>query len=94
MTDSHIICNYEDIFHKVSIISNTSLSTLNKILYTNVAKFPALTSEHILRTVTVQCHLQDIIHIVHLLQGQTGGSQRVPDLGCEQDGEEQSIPFF
>jgi hypothetical protein len=27
------------------------------------------------------------------LQGQTGGSQRVVDLGCEQDGEKQFITF-
>jgi hypothetical protein len=30
---------------------------------------------------------------VHSLQGKIGSSRRVPDLGCEQDGEEQSIPF-
>jgi hypothetical protein len=28
------------------------------------------------------------------LQDQTGGSWRVPDVGCEQDGEEQSVPFL
>jgi hypothetical protein len=28
------------------------------------------------------------------LQGQAGGSRRVPDLGCEQDGEKQYIPFL
>jgi hypothetical protein len=31
------------------------------------------------------------VHAVHPLQGKTGGSRRVPDLGCEQDGEEQSV---
>jgi hypothetical protein len=28
---------------------------------------------------------------VHSLQGQTGRSQTVPDLGCEQDGEEHCV---
>jgi hypothetical protein len=30
---------------------------------------------------------------VHPLQGQTGGSRRVPDLGCEQDGENSPSNF-
>jgi hypothetical protein len=33
-------------------------------------------------------------HVVHPLEAQTGGSRRVPDLGCEQGGEEQYIPFL
>jgi hypothetical protein len=31
---------------------------------------------------------------MHPLQGQVGVRRRVPDMGCEQDVEEQSIPFF
>jgi hypothetical protein len=31
---------------------------------------------------------------VRPLQGETGGSRRVPDVGCEQDGEEEFIPFL
>jgi hypothetical protein len=34
------------------------------------------------------------INIVHSLRAETGGSQRVPYLGCEQDGEDQSIQFL
>jgi hypothetical protein len=44
--------------------------------------------------VSIRCHLQNGIHVVHPLQGQTSGSKRVPDLGCEQDEEEQSISFL
>jgi hypothetical protein len=35
------------LFHKVSVIFNTLLPMLGKMLYINVAKFPARTSEHI-----------------------------------------------
>jgi hypothetical protein len=38
--------------------------------------------------------MQNGIHLVQPLQGQTGGIQRVPDLGCEQYGEEQSVPLL
>jgi hypothetical protein len=44
--------------------------------------------------VSVHCHLQNGIHIVHPLHGQIGGSQIMPNLGYEQDEEEESIPFF
>jgi hypothetical protein len=35
-------------------------------------------------------HVQNGFHLVHPLQGQTDDSRRVPDVGCGQDGEEQS----
>jgi hypothetical protein len=39
--------------------------------------------------------MQNGVHTVHHpSQGQTAGSRRVPDLGCEQDGEEQPTPIF
>jgi hypothetical protein len=31
---------------------------------------------------------------VHSLQSEAGGSRKVQDLGCEQDGEEQSVLFL
>jgi hypothetical protein len=37
-------------FHRVIVIFNTLLPTLTKTLYTSVVKFPALTSEHIMKT--------------------------------------------
>jgi hypothetical protein len=81
------------LFHRVCAVFNTLLPTLNKTLYTSVVKFPASTSEHITK-LSYYFHLQNGLHIVHLLEGQTGGSQKVPELGCEQDGEEQFIPFL
>jgi hypothetical protein len=83
----------EAIFPRVSIIFNTLLSVLSKILYTGVVKFPAMTLEQE-NFISVRCHLQNGVHIVHRLWIQTGYSWTVPDLGCEQDGEEQSIPFL
>jgi hypothetical protein len=37
-------------FHKVSVIFNTLLPTLSKMLYTSVVKFPASNLEHIMKT--------------------------------------------
>jgi hypothetical protein len=81
-------------FHKVSVIFNTVLPTSSTKLYTIVAKFPASTSEHIAKTLSIRCRQQNGVQVVRHLQGQTGGSRTVPDLGCEQDGEEQSITFL
>jgi hypothetical protein len=64
------------------------------MLYTNAVKLPALTSKHITKTVLIRCQPPNGAYAVHHLQGQTGGSRRVPDLGCEQDGEEQSVPHL
>jgi hypothetical protein len=44
--------------------------------------------------VSISCHQPNDINVPHSLQGQTSGSQRVPDLGCKQDREEQSLPFL
>jgi hypothetical protein len=44
--------------------------------------------------VSIRCHLQIGVHVVHSLQDQTDGSRTVPGLGCEQDGKEQSIVFL
>jgi predicted membrane-bound mannosyltransferase len=38
------------IFQEVSIIFNTLLPTLSKMLYTNVVKLPTSTSEHFMKT--------------------------------------------
>jgi hypothetical protein len=78
-------------FHSSSFIFNTSWPKLSKTLYTTLVKFRASTSEHITKTVSIRCHLQSGVHVVHPVQGHTGGSRRVPDQGCEQVGEEQSI---
>jgi phosphate/sulfate permease len=45
MDGTYLFCNYEAIF-PVSIF-NTILPALSKMLYTNVVKFPASTSQHI-----------------------------------------------
>jgi hypothetical protein len=37
-------------YHRISVIFNTLFTTMSKTLYTNVAKFPASTSEHLRRT--------------------------------------------
>jgi hypothetical protein len=44
--------------------------------------------------VPIRCNLQSGVHVMHPSQGQAGGSRRVPDLGCEEDEEEESIPFL
>jgi hypothetical protein len=93
MDDSHIFCNYEAIFHKVSTIFNTLLPTPSKMLYTKVVNFPDSASEHIMKTL-IHCHLQNGAQVQHPLQSQAHSSWRVPDLGCECDEEEQSIPFL
>jgi hypothetical protein len=62
---------------------------LSKTLYTSVVKFPASTSEHIMKTLfqfVAMCKM--LSHVANTLQGQTGCSRRMPDVGCEQDGEE------
>jgi hypothetical protein len=64
------------------------------MLWTSVVKFTLDFGAHHESFISVCCYLQSGNHIVHPLQDQTGGNQRVPDLGCEQDGEEQSIPFL
>jgi hypothetical protein len=71
-------------FHSVPVIFNTLLPTLSKKLRTSFVKFPSSTSEH----VTTRCHLQNGVHVVCPLQDQTGCSRKVPDMCCEQDGEE------
>jgi hypothetical protein len=79
---------------KVSVIFNTPLPMSSKTLYTNAAKLRASSREHHDKFVSVRCHLQNGVHVVHPLQGQTGDSRRAPALGCEQGGEEQCIPFL
>jgi hypothetical protein len=44
--------------------------------------------------ILICCHLQNGIYILHPIQDQTGGNGKVPDLGCQQDSGEQSIPFL
>jgi hypothetical protein len=44
--------------------------------------------------VSIYHRLQNGIHVMHPLYRQAGGNRRVPDLSCERDEEEQSIPFL
>jgi hypothetical protein len=69
------------------------LQILSKTLYTSVVNIlPCLDFEaHHKKTVSIHCHLQNCIHIMHPLQGQTDGSQRVLHLGYEYDGEVHPI---
>lgn len=64
------------------------------MVYTNVVKLTALTSEHILNALfqfVVICKMASIRCILYRAKQV---SQRVPDLGCEQYREEQSILFL
>jgi hypothetical protein len=74
-------------FHKVSVIFNALLPTLSKTLYVQIWS----TSQN---SVSVCCHVQNGVHAAQRLHAQTGVSQRAPDVGCKQDGEEQSVPFL
>jgi hypothetical protein len=47
MDDSFIFFNYEAIFCSLRHFQRTSVPALNRLLCTNVLKFPASTSEHI-----------------------------------------------
>jgi hypothetical protein len=82
------------LFHKVSIIFNTLLPMLRKMLYVSIVIFRLNFGVHHKIFVSIYYHLQNGIHIVHPSEGQTGGSQRMPHLGCEQDGKEETTPFF
>jgi hypothetical protein len=42
----NFFCNYEAIFHIVSVIFNILVPTLIMTLYASIVKFPASTSEH------------------------------------------------
>jgi hypothetical protein len=58
-------------------------------------KIPCLDiGSHHKNFVSIRCRLQNGAHALHPLEGQTDDSRRVPDLGCEQDGQERSIRFF
>jgi hypothetical protein len=77
-------------FHKVFIIFNTLLQILSKTLYTSVVNIlPWLNFET--HHISIHCHLQNGIHIMYPSQGQTDGSHRVLDLGCEYDDEVHPI---
>jgi hypothetical protein len=91
--DFHTFSIMRLLFYTVSLIFNTLLPTSIKTLHTSVVKFPVSTSEHIAKTLSIRCQ-QNGVQVVHPLQGQTGGSRTGPQLGCEQDGEEQSITFL
>jgi hypothetical protein len=80
------------VFHTASIFFNTILPTLTKTLLTNALKFPASTSKQ--NFVSVRWQLQNGVQVVHSLHDQTGYKHKVPDLGCEQVGKEQSILFL
>jgi hypothetical protein len=92
MDDSYIFCNYEVIFpqrlrHIQHTVANAEQDAVYRGCETPCFDFGA----HQENFVSVHCHLQNGVHLVHPLQGQTGGSRRVPDLGCEQNGEERII---
>jgi hypothetical protein len=79
-------------FDSLCLSFNTLLSALSKTLYNSAVKFPCLDfGAYHINFVSVCCHLQNGVHVVRPLRGQTGGSWRVPGLGCKQDGE---IPFL
>jgi hypothetical protein len=77
----------------ISFVFNTLLPALSKTLYTSVVKFPASTSKQITKTLRPLSSAKWRPGIA-FFTGPTGGSRTVPDLGCEQDGEEQSVPFL
>jgi hypothetical protein len=82
-------------FHRVFVIFKTLLPTLTKMPYTSVVILSVLTPEAYHKNfVSVACHLQNGIHVVHCLQGQTGGSHRLPGLGCEQNGKKSPSHFW
>jgi hypothetical protein len=73
-------------FQNVCVIFNTLVPTLSKTLCTNLVKIPCLDYRAYHENfVSFHCHLRTSDRIVHLLQGHTGESRRVPGLGCEQD---------
>jgi hypothetical protein len=81
--------------HKVFVIFNTVLPTLSKTLYTTAVKFPASISAHITKILfqfVVICRMASTQSVPYRTKQVT--SRRAPDLGCEQDGEEQSVPFL
>jgi hypothetical protein len=87
-------CNYkcifpQDIRHFLHTLANLELYVVHWC-----CKIPCLDfGAHHKNFVSSRCHLQSRVRVVHSLQGQKGGSRWVPDLGCEQDAEEQSTPF-
>jgi hypothetical protein len=86
MDDSYISFNYKAILpQSLRHFQHTSANDEydSTTLYANVLKFRATTSVQITKTL-----------FRFPLQGQTRGSRPVPNLGCAQDGEEQSYPFF
>jgi hypothetical protein len=68
-------------FHKVFIIFNTLLSVLSNMLHIyKCCKIPYLEFRAHHKNLVSVCYLQNGIHIVPYLQGETHGSWRVPDL--------------
>jgi hypothetical protein len=92
----YIFCNHKAIFPQIFFIFNTVFSVLNKTLCTSIVKLiPCLDfGAHHENFVSFHCHLQNGVHVLQPLQAQTVGSQRAPAVGCEQDGEERSVPFL
>jgi hypothetical protein len=81
-------------FHRMCYFQLTFANIKQDIVY-QCCKIPCFDfGAHHKNFVSIHWYLQNGHHIVHNLQGQTGGSQKVPDLGCKQCEEEQSIPFL
>jgi hypothetical protein len=81
-------------FHKVCYFQYAFVS-VEEDAVNQCCKIPCLDfGTHHENFVSVCCHLENAIHLVHPLQGQAGGSRKVPYLCCEEDGEEQYILFF
>jgi hypothetical protein len=87
---SYIFCNYEAILpQSLHHLQHTFTNADQDAVY-QCCKIPCLdfTAHH-------KTLFQFVgIHIVHPLQIQTGGSWRIPDPGCQHDGEGQSTPLF
>jgi hypothetical protein len=90
----HISLAIRGYFSTKSPSFSTLLPKLSKTPHTSVVKLRLDFRAHHKNFVSIHCHLQNGVHIVHPLQVQTGSTQKVPNLGCGQDGEKQSIPFF
>jgi hypothetical protein len=63
--------------HKVSVIFEKLLPVLSNTTCTSDVKIPCLEfGAHNENSVSVPCHLQDGVYVVHPLQGQRGVSRR------------------
>jgi hypothetical protein len=95
MDDSYVYCCYEAVFPQSLRHFQHTFANTEQDAVCHCCKIPCLDfgARHE-NFVAVRRHLQNGVNFVDPLQGQTDDSRRVPDVGCEQDGEEQSIPLL